>query len=261
VWISTNRTAASSWIDEPLPDRGHARGVALGYCVATAGAPWQDAAVPTPQTMVAFAAAAFVLIVIPGPAVTYIVARSITGGPRTGVVSALGVATGVSAHVIAAAVGVSAVLARSALAFSALKYVGAAYLIAVGARKVLRPSSAHGEEAVAVAPVSLRRAYGEGILVNVFNPKTALFFLAFLPQFLEPARGPVAAQVIVLGLLFAFIGVCSDSTWALAAGSISARLRRNRRREVALERGSGAIFVGLGVLAALTHRSVRSSTA
>jgi threonine/homoserine/homoserine lactone efflux protein len=216
--------------------------------------------VPTTQTLAAFAAAAFVLIVIPGPAVTYIVARSVTGGARTGVVSALGVATGVSAHVIAAAAGVSALLARSAFAFSALKYIGAAYLIAIGTRKLLRPSAAHGGEAVAVAPVSLRRAYGEGIVVNVLNPKTALFFLAFLPQFLEPDRGPVAAQVIVLGLLFAVIGVCSDSTWALAAGSISARVRRNRRREVALERGSGAIYLGLGVLAAFTHRSVRTTT-
>jgi threonine/homoserine/homoserine lactone efflux protein len=203
-----------------------------------------------------------VLIVIPGPAVTYIVARSITGGPRAGVVSALGVATGVSAHVVAAAAGVSALLARSAFAFSALKYAGAAYLIAIGARKLLRPTAAAGGvDAVTGPRVSLRRAYGEGIVVNVFNPKTALFFLAFLPQFLDPGRGPVAAPVIVLGLLFAVIGVCSDSTWALAAGSLSARLRRQRRRAVALERGSGAIYLGLGVVAALTHRSVRTAAA
>jgi threonine/homoserine/homoserine lactone efflux protein len=218
--------------------------------------------VPTLQTFAAFAVAAFVLIVIPGPAVTYIVARSVTGGARAGVVSALGIATGVSAHVLAAAVGVSALLARSALAFSALKYVGAAYLIVIGARKLLRPSAAQTAPGEALRPaVSLRRAYGEGVLVNVLNPKVALFFLAFLPQFIDPDRGPVAVQVVLLGVLFAIIGVCSDSTWALAAGSVSSRLRRNRRREVALERGSGAIYLGLGVLAAFTHRSVRTSAA
>jgi threonine/homoserine/homoserine lactone efflux protein len=161
------------------------------------------------------------------------------------VMSMLGVQTGGLVHVVAAAFGVSALIASSAAAFTVVKYVGAAYLIFLGLRKLLGREP--DEPEVVGAPASTARLFTHGVVVNVLNPKTALFFLAFLPQFVDPSAGPVALQMLVLGLTLICLGVLSDGTYALLAAGAGNHLR-NRRR---LERLSGGVFVGLGVFAAL----------
>src|SRR5947208_1689562 len=178
---------------------------------------------PDADTVWLFCLAATALIVIPGPAVLYIVAQSVGQGRRAGLVSASGVASGGLVHVFGAAIGLSGLLLSSATLFSAVKFGGAAYLIYLGGRRLL------GKDASAlVAPQAVRsdrRLYRDGAVVNILNPKTALFFYAFLPQFLDPDKGSVALQAAVLGSLFVTIALMSDSLWALAFGSAATRLR------------------------------------
>ena len=162
-----------------------------------------------------FAAASLALAVVPGPAVLYIVAQSVHGGRRAGVVSAFGVSTGGMFHVLAAVVGLSAVLAASAEAFTAVKLVGAAYLVYLGIRTLL---SRDDRIAGRGAEPTLASTYRRGVVVNVLNPKTALFFLAFLPQFVDP-DGSTRGQLAVLGLLFVVIALTTDLVWALVAGT------------------------------------------
>lgn len=180
---------------------------------------------PEPSTLLLFAAAAIVLLVIPGPAVIFIVTRSVAQGRRAGLVSVLGVHTGSIVHVAAATAGLSAVLATSATAFSVVRYAGAGYLILLGLQRLLRR---HGNDknTVAAATTAPARLYTQGVIVNVLNPKTAIFFVAFLPQFVNPARGPVAIQMAVLGGCFILLGLLSDSTYAVLSGTLSGRLRR-----------------------------------
>ena len=202
---------------------------------------------PEPSTLLVFAAASLALLIVPGPAVVYIVTRSLSQGRSAGMVSMLGVQTGGLVHVAAAAIGVSAVLASSATAFAIVKYVGAAYLIHLGIQKLRRPADA---PLGAIPAQTRRRLYREGIVVNVLNPKTAIFFLAFLPQFVDPDRGATALQVTVLGLLFVSLAVLSDGAYALLAGTLGDRLRRSvdvRRR---LDRLSGGIYIALGAASA-----------
>jgi threonine/homoserine/homoserine lactone efflux protein len=207
---------------------------------------------PAAGTLGVFALAALALIVVPGPAVLYIVAQSIDGGRLAGIVSALGVALGGLVHVAAAAVGLSALLVSSATAFTAVKLAGAAYLIGLGLHTLLRRREA--PDAALPRERRLRRIFAQGVVVNVLNPKTALFFLAFLPQFVDPDRGSVAVQLLVLGLVFVVLAVVSDSLWALGAGTASERLR-DSRRFLALQRYvSGTVFVGLGALTAAARR-------
>jgi threonine/homoserine/homoserine lactone efflux protein len=208
--------------------------------------------VPDPATLLVFGAAALALIVVPGPAVLYIVSQSIDRGRLAGFVSALGIAVGALVHVCAAAVGLSSILVSSATAFNVVKYAGAAYLVCMGLWTILRrrddqPASAPSER-------RLRRRFGQGVIVNVLNPKTALFFFAFLPQFVDPEQGAAALQIAVLGLVFVVIAVISDSVWALAAGTASARLRGNRRFLSVQRYVSGSVFVGLGALTAAAKR-------
>ena len=207
---------------------------------------------PDTATLLVFAAAALALIVVPGPAVLYIVAQSIDRGRLAGFVSALGIAVGGLVHVTAAAIGLSSLLVSSATAFAAVKYAGAAYLIGLG----LYTLFVRKEEPAATAPRErrLRRRFGQGVVVNVLNPKTALFFFAFLPQFVDPDKGSAALQIGVLGLLFVALAVISDSVWALVAGSASERLRGNRRFLGVQRYVSGSVFVGLGALTASAKR-------
>ncbi len=208
---------------------------------------------PDASTLALFAAAALALIVIPGPAVLYIVAQGIDRGRLAGVVSALGVATGGLLHVLAAAVGISSLVVSSATAFSIVKYAGAAYLIVLGLRRLLGPDDDPGEPTGRPAR-TLGRTYRQGVVVNALNPKTALFFLAFLPQFVDPEAGSVPLQVTVLGLLFVSIAVVSDCAWGLAAGTAAGWLRERRGVLRAQRLTSGGVMVGLGVAAALTGR-------
>src|SRR5919108_1146293 len=174
-----------------------------------------------------FAAAALALLVIPGPAVIYITTRSIDLGRAAGFASVLGIATGTLVHTAAAAVGLSALLASSAVAFGIVKYAGAGYLVFLGLRRLLA-AEPPGQDLV-VPPRSLRRIYGQGVLVNVLNPKTAVFVFAFLPQFVDPGRGPVPLQIVLLGSLLAAMGIVSDGAFALLAARLGGGLRRGGR--------------------------------
>jgi threonine/homoserine/homoserine lactone efflux protein len=207
---------------------------------------------PDPSTLLLFAAAALALIVVPGPAVLYIVAQSIDRGRLAGFVSALGIAVGGLVHVTAAAIGLSSLLVSSATAFAVVKFAGAAYLIGLG----LYTLFVRKEEPAATVPRErrLRRRFGQGVVVNVLNPKTALFFFAFLPQFVDPDKGSAALQIGMLGLLFVALAVMSDSVWALVAGSASERLRGSRRFLSVQRYVSGSVFVGLGALTASAKR-------
>jgi threonine/homoserine/homoserine lactone efflux protein len=201
-----------------------------------------------------FVVAALVLLVTPGPAVLYIVARSIDQGRRAGVVSVLGVHAGTLVHVAAAAAGLSAILAASATAFTLVKYLGAAYLIYLGARRLFGPSTA-------TAPAErgerrLGRVFLDGVIVNVLNPKTALFFLAFLPQFADVSRGAIGAQILTLGMIFVMMGLITDGLYALTAGTAALWLRGNPRFATSERWISGSMYIGLGMAAALApgHR-------
>jgi threonine/homoserine/homoserine lactone efflux protein len=208
---------------------------------------------PTPSTVAVFLLAAVALAVVPGPAVTYIVTQSIDQGRRAGLVSALGVATGGLVHVAAATVGLSALIASSAEAFTVVKLIGAAYLIAVGIRRILSRDDDEVAERGLRAP--LAQIYRQGVVVNVLNPKTALFFLAFLPQFVHPDRGAVWPQVAFLGTLFVVVAVLSDMTYALVADAIAGRLRRTGTGAKLRRWLAGGIFVALGITAAAARRS------
>jgi len=209
-----------------------------------------DIVLPSVSNISVFAVAGFLLLITPGPAVLYIVARSVEQGRLAGVVSVLGITTGTLVHIAAAVVGLSALLASSAVAFAIVKYAGAAYLVYLGLRRLFGRAEAAGAD-VAVPRRSLRRLYLDGLVVNVLNPKTALFFLAFLPQFVDPARGAVPSQIAFLGLLFAFMGLLSDGSYALLAGTAGGWLKRRRGYLKAERYVSGTIFVGLGVTAAM----------
>jgi threonine/homoserine/homoserine lactone efflux protein len=208
---------------------------------------------PTASTIALFLLAATALAVVPGPAVAYIVTQSIDQGRRAGLVSALGVASGGLVHVAAATVGLSALIASSATAFTAVKLVGAAYLIVVGIRRILAGDGEEPESRALRAP--LRRIYRQGVVVNVLNPKTALFFLAFLPQFVDPARGAVWPQVAVLGVLFVSVAVLSDMTYALVSDAIAGRIRRTGTGAKVRRWLTGGVFVALGITAAVARRS------
>ena len=171
------------------------------------------------STWIAFAAAATLLVIFPGPNVLYIISQGVGQGRRAGVVSALGVETASIVHVLAAVFGLSALLASSASAMQAVKYAGASYFIYLGV-KALR-SKSHGDERpdISVAAKPLRGIYVQGMIVNLFNPKVALFFLAFLPQFVDPSRGSVPLQLLALGLTMVILGTISDLSYALISGT------------------------------------------
>jgi threonine/homoserine/homoserine lactone efflux protein len=207
-------------------------------------------AIPSASSIGVFAVAATLLLLTPGPAVLYIVARSLEQGRIAGLASVFGITTGTLVHVLASTLGLSALLASSALAFALVKYAGAGYLIYIGMRRIL--SRAAAQPSLTKLPRrSLGRLYRDGFIVNLLNPKTALFFLAFLPQFVDPARGAVPFQIAFLGLLFTLMGLMSDGLYALAAGTAGRWVKR-RDHYLRWERYlTGGVFIGLGVTAAL----------
>lgn len=194
----------------------------------------------------AFILASIVLAVTPGPGVLYIVTRSIVQGRRSGLVSVAGVALGNLGNAIAASVGLAALFAVSSLAFTVVKFVGALYLIYLGAQMLLaRPAA----EATTPPPASSQRLFRDGFIVALFNPKTTVFFAAFLPQFLGADANPML-QSLLLGGVFVAIAALSDSAWALAAGAAAPLLRRSHLRSTGRRIGGG-LFIGLGLFAAL----------
>jgi threonine/homoserine/homoserine lactone efflux protein len=209
--------------------------------------------IPSLQTIALFSLAAAALAIVPGPAVTYVVTQSVDKGRRAGLVSALGVSGGGFVHVAAATVGLSALVASSATAFTTVKLIGAAYLVVVGIRRILsRDDQPDGPKPLS-AP--LQKVYVQGVVVNILNPKTALFFLAFLPQFVDPNRGSAWLQIAFLGCLFVVIALCSDAAYALLADALAGRLRRGGAVARLRRFATGGIFIALGLSAAAAHRS------
>ena len=207
-----------------------------------------------PDRLLAFALAAFILIVIPGPSVLFVISRGIALGSRAAIATVLGNTTGVLVQVTAVAVGIGAIVQRSAIVFDVMKIVGAAYLIYLGVKMWRERKALSAVLDAAVVPTSASRIYLDGFVVGVTNPKAAVFFAAILPQFADPARGAVPFQILVLGLVFALIAVVSDSAYGLAAGRLRTWLHRSPRRLEGLGGAGGLAIVALGVRLAVTGR-------
>ncbi len=205
---------------------------------------------PESSTLLLFTLTSLALIAVPGPAVLYVVARSLEQGRLAGLASVLGVGVGALIHFLAAALGLSALLTSSALAFSVVKYVGAAYLISLGLYTLLKRREKHEPEALAPRP--LGSVFAQGVVVNLLSPKMALFALAFLPQFLDPVRGSVAAQALVLGCIFVGIAFLSDGLYALLAGGLGNWLRHHAGFLRVQRYVSGSVYLALGVATAFT---------
>lgn len=211
---------------------------------------------PTWSVIATFAAASVALLLIPGPAVLYIVNRSVSDGREIGLAAVAGLELGNLVHALAAAAGLSAVLATSATAFSAVKWLGAGYLVFVGVRTLMRRPAAIDPTAPGV---SGRRAFGQGIVVNVLNPKVALFFLSFLPQFIDADRGSAGVQALVLGLVFVLIGCITDGLYSLLASSLRTVLLRGRALPFVQRYVAGSVFIGLGLVAATASAGTHTS--
>jgi len=209
--------------------------------------------VPDSSTLLVFLGATLLLLVIPGPAVLYIVTRSVTQGRKAGLVSILGIHLGTLVHIAAAVVGLSALIAASATAFTVVKLAGAGYLIYLGTI-AFRSAGKSGGPAV-LEPMSTRRIFWQGAVVNILNPKTALFFLAFVPQFVDPALGNTTVQLVVLGGVFILAGLISDGTYAMIAGAAGTRFLGSNTWRRGQGYVAGTIYTGLGVAAAFTGGS------
>lgn len=203
------------------------------------------------MSLLAFAIAATVLAVTPGPGIAYVVARTVAGGRPEGLASCLGTGIGGMLHVLAAALGLSILVAQSAAAFTVVKYLGAAYLAYLGIRLLLRQDHALAVERV--ASQGARRALFEGILVEVLNVKTALFFLAFLPQFVDPAA-PLVPQLVLLGSICVALNTVVDVVAVFAADRLLASGMARAARARVLTRISGVTMIGLGAYLALARR-------
>ena len=205
---------------------------------------------PAAATFGFFLAAALALLIVPGPSVLYIVTRSVDQGRIAGLVSVLGIELGALVHVAFAAVGLSALLASSAAAFTIVKWLGAAYLVWLGLRRLLARDDE--DVTVTIEQKKLSRVLSQGVIVTVFNPKTALFFLAFLPQFVDPSRGPVGIQIVVLGITFVVLAFLTDGIYAVLSGTAAGWIRgrpgfRRGQRYV-----SGGVYLMLGAATAVS---------
>jgi threonine/homoserine/homoserine lactone efflux protein len=205
--------------------------------------------VPDLPTILLFVVMTAALFVIPGPSVIYIVTRGIAQGRAAGLVSVLGMHVGTIPYVATATLGLSALLTASSTAFLIVRYLGAAYLIWLGVQKLwlMRGTAESGAEPPAVP---LRRVFGQAVVVSMLNPKTLLFYTAFLPQFVDPARGSIQFQVLFFCAGFLILGILSDGTYALLSSTLASRLRRNPASHRRLNRFSGLIYLMLGVFAA-----------
>ena len=197
-----------------------------------------------------FLGASLALLLVPGPAVLYITARSANQGRLAGLVSVLAIETANFLQAVAATLGLSAILLSSALAFDVVKYLGAAYLIYLGVRKLLLP--AEGILKGDVKAESLARIYWQGFAINLLNPKTALFFFAFLPQFVDSTKGNVTTQTLLLGAIFVGLALITDSLYALLASSLAERMRGSQHFQKGQRYFAGLVYVGLGITTALT---------
>ncbi len=212
---------------------------------------------PDASTYALFVAAALALLLVPGPAVIYVVARSVEGGRLTGLVSVLGVELGTLLHVVFAAAGLSAIVVSSAATFSIVKLLGAAYLVWLGLKQILGRDGG-GEEAPLLGSGENRlRVFSQSVLVQVLNPKVALFFLAFLPQFVDPSRGAAWTQVVVLGATLAALGLFTDGLYALLGGTAGEWIRKQRAGAGLRRAGryvTGGVYIALGAVAAVSGK-------
>jgi len=206
--------------------------------------------------LLVFLAASISLLLMPGPAVLYVVARSIHQGRREGIVSVLGLHVGTLCHVSAAALGLSAILVASAPAFGVVKVLGAGYLIFLGVRTLTSREEIDGIGTIRQA--SLRRVFSQGVVVNILNPKLGLFFFAFLPQFVDPSPGTAGMQMLLLGLLFVGLGLITDSAYALLAGTVGGWLRHRRTFSRLPRCVAGTTCIGLGVMLAAASSSSKA---
>lgn len=208
-----------------------------------------------PAFWLVFFSAALALNLSPGPDLLFILSRTLSGGRRIGIASACGVCSGALVHVAAAALGISAILATSALAFAVVKYVGAAYLLYLGIQ-ALRSAGAGAALDLRAAPrISAWRAYRQGILVDILNPKAAIFFMAFLPQFIRPGQGAVAVQLLFLGALVVLVAIIVECAMVLLAARASSALRGNLRLNQWLNRFLGSVLIGLGIRLGFAERA------
>jgi threonine/homoserine/homoserine lactone efflux protein len=205
--------------------------------------------VPDAGSIITFAIASVTLLLIPGPAVIYILNRSVADGREVGLSAVAGLELGNLVHAIAASAGLSAVLATSATAFNTVKWLGAGYLVFVGVRTLLTRPTAVATESTSV---SRRRTFVQGIVVNTLNPKVALFFLSYLPQFIDPDKGAAWSQALVLGITFVLIGCVTDGLYALTASALRDKLLSGRTLPFVQRYVAGTVFIGLGVVAATT---------
>ena len=203
------------------------------------------------MTFIPFLLAALVLAITPGPGIAYVVARTVAGGRAEGLASCLGTGLGGLLHVLAAALGLSILVAQSAVAFTVVKYLGAAYLIYLGIRLLRREAS--GVALPAVRAMGARRALLEGVLVEALNVKTALFFLAFLPQFTLPAA-PLVPQLVLLGAICVGLNTLVDVVAVFAADRLIRSDTTRAARARLLNRASGVTLIGLGSILALARR-------
>jgi threonine/homoserine/homoserine lactone efflux protein len=205
-----------------------------------------------PDKLALFIFSSLALLLVPGPAVLYIVTRSLSQGRAAGLASMAGVNAGALTHTLAAALGLSAILISSAVAFTAVKFLGAAYLIYLGIRQFFTKGAF---ENIELKQDNLSRIFVQGYLVSIFNPKLALFFFAFLPQFVDVHRGSVTLQMFFLGLIFVSLAAISDGMYALLSSSLGRWLKRNPRFAARQKYVTGSVYVGLGLTAALTGSS------
>ena len=212
---------------------------------------------PDASTYALFVAAALTLLLVPGPAVIYVVARSVEGGRLTGLVSVLGVELGTLLHVVFAAAGLSAIVVSSAVAFSVVKWLGAAYLVWLGLRQILGCDGGDQEAPPSGSGENRLRVFSQSVLVQVLNPKVALFFLAFLPQFVDPSKGAAWTQVVVLGATLATLGLFTDGLYALLGGTAGGWIRK-QRAGAGLRRArryvTGGVYIALGAVAAISGK-------
>lgn len=208
-----------------------------------------------PPILLAYLAAATLLVLMPGPGMAWVLAQSAAGGARRGCIAGLGLETATLFHAMAASLGLSALLATSALAYEVVRYAGAAYLVWLGVRAWRQRDAAVAADDAPVAAKSVRRLYLQSVATGVLNPKVALFFLAFLPQFVHPERGLAWLQFLVLGALLSVIGFAHSCMLALAAGKIGNGVARSTRLARWRQRMLGTVFIGLGLRLALQSRS------
>jgi threonine/homoserine/homoserine lactone efflux protein len=202
--------------------------------------------------MIAFAVASLALLVIPGPAVLYVINRSIADGRSIALAGVAGLELGNFVHVIAATIGLSAVIAASATAFGVVKWIGAGYLVFIGLRTLIKkPPTMEAQ----TSSLSRGKSFTQGIIVNTFNPKVALFFLSFLPQFIDEKSGSAALQSLILGSLFVVIGLCTDGMYAFLASALRTTLLRGKSLPFVQRYVAGSVFIALGLIASTTRRA------